>query len=31
MAKDKVAAIQFESGAKTLVLVTSGIWRKINP
>ena len=30
MAKDKVAAIQFESGAKTLVLGTSGIWRKIN-
>ena len=30
MAKDKLAEVHFESGSKTLVLVTSGIWRKIN-
>lgn len=30
MAKDKVAKVQFESGSKMLVLMTSGIWRTIN-
>jgi hypothetical protein len=30
MAKDKVAKVQFESGSKMLVLMTSGIWRSIN-
>jgi hypothetical protein len=30
MAKDKVAKVQFDSGSKMLVLMTSGIWRSIN-
>ena len=30
MAKDKVAKVQFDSGSKMLVLMTSGIWRTIN-
>lgn len=30
MAKDKVAKVQFDSGSKMLVLMTSGIWRNVN-
>lgn len=30
MAKDKVAKVQFDSGSKMLVLMTSGIWRTVN-
>jgi len=30
MAKDKVAKVQFDSGSKMLVLMTSGIWKTIN-